>query len=91
MDFNEFNRQLQNRVSDGGTRYMLGIVYERLLDLVKQNDQNSTLLLAFAETLRDFIKINELTDAQIKGLQRHITGVRDGVSVESVPITNDDV
>ena len=91
MDWNEFNRELQNRVSDPGTRYCLGIVYERLLDLGKQVDQNNTILLAFAETMKDFIQINEHMDAQIRGLNRAVTGQRDGVSLESVPITNDDV
>jgi hypothetical protein len=90
MDWNEFNRELQKRVSDPGTRYCLGLIYERLLDLTKQNDQNSSLLLAFAETLKDFMKISEITDNQIKGLTRLVSGRVDGVSLESVPITNDD-
>lgn len=91
MDFNEFNRQLQNRVSDPGTRYCLGIVYERLLDVAKQMDLNNTILLAFAETMKDFIQVNEHMDSQIRGLNRAVTGQRDGVSLDSVPLTNDDV
>ena len=90
MDWNSFNRELQNRVSDPGVRYMLGLIYERMLDLVKQNDQNSSLLLAFAETMKDFIAVNEDLDGRVRGLSRHVTGRVDGVSVESEPITNED-
>jgi len=90
MDWNSFNRELQNRVSDPGVRYCLGLIYERLLDVTKQVDQNNELLLAFAETMKDFIKINEITDKQIRGLTRAVSGVRDGIAVESVPITNED-
>jgi hypothetical protein len=90
VDFNEFNRQLQNRVSDPGVRYCLGLIYERLLDVTKQVDMNNEILLSFAETMKDLINVNEMTDEKVRGLQRAVTGVRDGVSIESVPITNDD-
>ena len=91
MDWNSFNRELQKRVSDPGVRYCLGLTYERLLDVTKQMDQNNMLLLAFAETMKDFIRINEHLDARVRDLNRAVTGQHDGVSLESVPITNDDV
>jgi hypothetical protein len=90
MDWNSFNRELQNRVSDPGVRYCLGLIYERLLDVTKQVDMNNEILLSFAETMKDLINVNEMTDEKVRGLQRAVTGVRDGVSIESVPITNDD-
>jgi len=89
MDWNSFNRELQNRVSDPGVRYCLGLIYERLLDVTKQVDQNNELLLAFAETMQSLINVNERTDEKVRGLQRAVTGQRDGIAVESVPITND--
>ena len=90
MDWNSFNRELQNRVSDPGVRYCLGLIYERLLDVTKQVDMNNEILLAFAETMKDLINVNEMTDEKVRGLQRAVTGVRDGVKVESVPIINED-
>ena len=90
MDFNSFNRELQNRINDPGTRYCFGIVYERLLDIAKQVDQNNELLLAFAETMKDLINVNEHLDGRVKNLSKAVNGQRDGVSVESVPITNEE-
>ena len=89
MDWKSFNRELQNRVSDPGMRYILGLMYERLLDTTKQVDANNELLLAFAETMKDFVSINEHIDNRVKGLTRMVTGRTDGVSVESEPITNE--
>jgi len=90
MDWNDYNRELQKRVSDPGVRYMLGLVYERLLDACKQVDHNNELLLAFAETMRTLINVNEQMDGKIRGLDKAVRGQRDGVSVESVPITNEE-
>jgi hypothetical protein len=90
MDWNDFNKQLQNRVSDPGVRYCLGIVYERLLDVAKQVDQNNELLLAFAETMQAMVAINEDMVSKVTKLNKTVSGQRDGVSVESVPITNDE-
>ena len=89
MDWNNFNRELQKRVSDPGLRYILGLIYERLLDTTKQVDANNELLLAFAETMKDVIEINEHIDNRVKGLTKMVTGRVDGVSVESEPITNE--
>lgn len=89
MDWNSFNRELQNRVSDPGTRYCLGIVYERLLDVAKQQDMTSELINMLANTMNNFVALNEAQDAQLKAINKHIHGREQGVSVESVPITND--
>jgi hypothetical protein len=90
MDWNDYNRELQKRVSDPGMRYMLGLVYERLLDTAKQVDANNELLLAFAETMRTLINVNEQMDGRITRLNKAVSGQKDGVTLESVPITNED-
>jgi hypothetical protein len=90
MDWNEFNRQLQNRVSDPGTRYCLGIVYERLLDTVKQVDENNEILLQLVETMKDLIQVSASVDDRVKALRKQMSGQRDGVSVESEPLTNEE-
>ena len=91
MDWNEFNRQLQNRVSDPGTRYCLGIIYERVLDMGKQLDMCSEVLTQMAETMNNFVALNEVFDDRLKQLNKHVRGQEKGVSVESVPLTNDDL
>jgi hypothetical protein len=90
MDWNDFNREMQKRVSDAGTRYCMGIIYERLLDACKQVDHNNELLLAFAQTMQAMVNVNEDLASKVRGLQKTVSGQRDGVSVESVPITNED-
>jgi glycine cleavage system H lipoate-binding protein len=52
---------------------------------------NAELLLAFAETMKDVLSVNEQLDGRVTQLNKHITGRVEGVSVESEPITNDDV
>ena len=91
MDWNEFNRNLQNRVSDSGTRYCLGIVYERLLDISKQVDMCAQVCNALAETMNNFVSLNEAFDDRLKALNKHVRGTESGVEVESVPLTNDDI
>lgn len=90
MDWNEFNKHLQNRVSDPGVRYCLGIVYERLLDIAKQTDMCSTVVGEMANVMNNFVALNEQFDGRLKELNKHVKGGVDGVSLESVPLTNDD-
>ena len=91
MDWNTFNKELQNRVSDPGVRVMLGIIYERLLDTTKQVDAAGAIMLEMANTMQAVVGVSEHIEGQVKGLQRHITGKVDGVDLSSVPLTNDDV
>src|SRR5262245_11640649 len=91
MDWNEWNRNLQNRIGDPGTRYMLGLVYERVLDLAKQVDENNTILIQMANSMQAFVGLNEEFERRLQYLKRHVEGRTDGVSVESVPLTNDDL
>jgi hypothetical protein len=88
MDWNEWNRQLQNRVSDPGTRYMLGLIYERLLDVSKQVDASNEIVLALAQTMNGLVGLNEIQDGRMKELRDLIQGQVSGVSVQSEPITN---
>jgi hypothetical protein len=90
MDWNTFNRELQNRVDDPQLRYMLGLIYERLLDVTKNTDANSQILLETVQAFQNMVGLNEIMDGRIKRLHDIVKGRADGVSVESVPITNDD-
>lgn len=89
MDWNDFNRQLQNRVSDPGLRYMLGMMYERQLDMSKQIDMCAEICNALANTIQGIVGLHEILDDRMKELNKHIHGREDGVSVSSEPITND--
>ena len=87
MDWNEFNRELQNRVSDPGVRYCLGLIYERLLDMTKQVDTSNEIVLALATNMQGLIGLSEIQDGRMRELRNLIQGQSDGVSVQSEPIT----
>jgi len=89
MDWNEFNKQLQNRVSDPGVRYILGLIYERLLDITKQVDTSNEIILSMAQTVQGVVGLSEIQDGRLKELRNLIQGQTDGVSVYSEGITND--
>ena len=89
MEWIEFNRELQNRVSDPGVRYCLGIVYERLLDIAKQQDQVGNICLSMAKTMDGFVQLNEVLESQLRDLRKTISGERSGIELRSVPLTND--
>jgi hypothetical protein len=89
-DWNEFNRELQNRVSEPGVRIILGFMYERILDISKQMDMCSEICQEMAKTMNNFVAMNEAFDEKLRILNKHIRGNSEGVSVESVPLTNDD-
>jgi hypothetical protein len=91
MDWNEYNRELQNRISDPNMRYMLGLQYERLLDMAKQIDANNEILLAIVNTIQNLVGLNEALEGKMQNLNKIIRGHTDGVELESVPITNDDL
>lgn len=89
VEWNEFNRELQNRVNDPGLRFMLGLIYERVLDVSKQQEQTSDILLALANTVGNFVSLNEVMDSKLQHLRKIVEGDRDGVDVRSVSLTND--
>ena len=90
MDWNDFNRELQNRVDDPQLRYMLGLMYERQLDMARQTEANASIILELVGAFKNMVGLNEVLDGRVKRLHDTIKGRVDGVSVESVPITNED-
>jgi hypothetical protein len=90
MDWNGFNRELQNRVSDPGIRYILGLIYERVLDLSDQVEKSSEVTLGMAQALAAMVDMSESMTEQVRRLHRAVTGERDGVEVRSVPLTNEE-
>jgi hypothetical protein len=90
MDWNEFNKHLQNRVSDPGVRFCLGIVYERMLDLSKQMDMCANVTTEMAKMMESFVSFSEAMSGNLNDLTKHVKGQHAGVSLESVPLTNDD-
>lgn len=87
--WNEFNKELQDRVSDPGMRFILGLIYERVLDLSKQQTQCGEAMLGMAQTLSNVVTLNEMQEVAVKDLVKALRGERAGVELKSVPLTND--
>lgn len=90
LDWNEFNKELQNRVSDPALRYILGMMYERILDLAKQQDEAADVLLSLAGTVQGMMGLSEMMDSKLEHLKKMMQGDTDGVDVRSVPLINED-
>jgi AICAR transformylase/IMP cyclohydrolase PurH len=71
-------------------RYIFGLIYERLLDMGKHVDANANVLLETVGAFQNIVGLNEILSDRVKTLHDVIKGRDKGVSVESVPITNED-
>jgi len=89
MDWNDFNRELQNRISDPNLRYMFGLLYERQLDNSKQLDMCTEIIQDLARTVGNVVGLHEMLDQRLQMLNKHVKGDMAGVDLRSVPLTND--
>jgi len=90
VSWNDFQRELQNRVSDSGTRYMLALMYERILELSKSQDAAGNCMVAMAETMGNIVKLNDVQESRLQDLRKQMLGEHDGVQLDSVPLLNED-
>jgi hypothetical protein len=80
--FNEFVRELNKAELSATEKYFFAMLYERFGDVLKSNDDTAKVVLQLAETMKNFVQLNE---AMEKKLQRLARGQNtDGVDVSSV-------
>jgi hypothetical protein len=60
------------------------------LDVSKQTDANAQILVETVGAFQNMVGLNELLDKRVKLLHDTVRGREKGVSVESVPLTNDE-
>lgn len=82
MSLMQFQRQLEEREIPKQTAYMLATMYEQLLEVSKQLDQCTTIMLATVETMDKVVGSNELVLRQARALRAQ--GKEDGIDVRSV-------
>lgn len=88
MTFNEFQKELNKRISDPQVVYMLTFMFEQLVNLQQQQEQVGTVLVQFADQLSSFVSLHERTQ---EGLQKILRGGRpDGVEVMSAALDDPD-
>lgn len=86
LTFNEFQRELRSKNIDGPTAYILTLVYERLGECIKQQDEMANVILMVTEQLQRFVTLRELDMKDINNIKKKVgmIGRTDGVDVHSV-------
>jgi DNA-binding winged helix-turn-helix (wHTH) protein len=82
MQHNEFQRRLNDAHLSEQAMYLLSFLYESHNEVVKQQTEIGHVLLSLANTIQNFIVLNEKTLQELRKVQRH--GMTDGVEVHSV-------
>jgi hypothetical protein len=82
MSLNEFNRELGKSVEDERLRYILGLVWEGMVALAQQNEENAVVMLGLANSLQGLVQLHEHTQEGLNKVLRR--GQTDGVEVSSV-------
>lgn len=80
--FNEFQRELRARGISNENAYIFTLIYERLIELNRRVDDNARATLAIANTIANFVQLNEAMEEKLRILARG--GRPDGVEVSSV-------
>jgi len=58
--------------------------------MARQTEANASIILELVGAFKNMVGLNEVLDNRVKRLHDTIKGRADGVSVESVPITNEE-
>lgn len=82
MQFNEFQRRLQDAGFSQGQMFILSHLFETQQELMKQGDTQASLILKVVEQVSEFVRLHESTQGIVKELARR--GMVEGVSVASV-------
>lgn len=82
LTFNQFNSELEKRINDPQLRYMLGMMYEFIVECDKNNDIAAKLLTEQANIMAKFVGMTEVMGRDLRLLrQKHM---EDGIEVKSV-------
>lgn len=81
--FNEFQRELNKRISDPQVAYMLTMLYERLGQVLQEHEEMAKMMVQFAEALAGFVQLNEIQKEHIMQIARRVGMARDA-EVKSV-------
>lgn len=87
MNFNQFQMFLRSKDIDGPMAVVLTQMYERILDIAKQTDQNAKICLQLAESMESVVSLHEHLRAGISDTRARL-GIDD--SVRSEPMTDDE-
>lgn len=82
LTFNEFQRELRKRDVPPHTAYMLTLLYERLAEVMKSQEELAKVSMELALNMSGLAHLNEINTKRMERLSR---GLReDGVDIASV-------
>jgi hypothetical protein len=81
MQHNEFQRRLNDAHLSEQAMYLLSFLYESHVELVKNHEEIGQVMLSLANTIQQFIGLNEKTLLELRKIQQ---GGIAGVEVHSV-------
>jgi len=82
LSFNEFQRELRKRNIDPNTAFILTLLYERLAEVMKGQEETATVVLGMAQTMQGFVQLSEANNKKMQQLARG--QYESGVDVMSV-------
>lgn len=88
LTFNEFQRQIKNRGIDPQTAYMFTLMFEYIIELNKQGDEQASLMLNLFEQMQRVVELNKSTLDLANKVKRQ--GKPEGVEVASVAYDPDE-
>lgn len=83
--FNQFQKELRDRNIDRQTAYMLSVVYEQHIEVLKQVELMATILNSVVDTVASFAALHEATQGKVMDLNKMMTGEVEGVTVTTEP------
>lgn len=88
-DFNEFNRELERRISDPQLRFVLVMMYQHIMAMAAQVDACANVVSAMVDTVGNVVELHSATQQKVQQFHKIIRGERMGGQFNSVPLTDD--
>jgi hypothetical protein len=82
MTFNEFQRELQKRGIKPAEAYMFTLVYERLIQVSREVEENAKVVLSVVESLQNVVQLSEVMQRRLSNIAKGI--LTNGVDIQSV-------
>lgn len=85
VTFNQFQKELRDRNIDPQVAYMLSVIYEQHIEVLKQVDAMANVISSLADTVGNVVELHHTTQDRLQGLNKMMTGSVDGVTVSTEP------
>lgn len=85
ITFNEFQRELNKRISDPNVAYMLSLMFEMNQATLQQLNTCADVVNSLVETVGNVVELHHTTQHAVKQMNKKINGDVEGVHVSTEP------